>query len=167
MESDKIKKINSLQSQIESILFVSAKPVSFRKIMEALNIEQLQAEEAVRALQEEYNRYGRGIRIVCGDKEAEMASAPENKFAVEEMKKAEIQEELSQAAMETIAVVLYKGPIGKEEIEEIRGVNCRFILRNLLTRGLIEKEREGDSPKYTISLDLLKKLGIEKREKIN
>lgn len=153
-----------IKSKIETILFISAKPVSFAKMAEILAVEKDAVLEVVSKLQIEYNKDGRGFRIVASDKEAEMVSAPENKKIAEMLQKGEIQEELSRAALEVLAVICYKGPASKSQIEEIRGVNCSFTLRNLLMRGLIEKA--GKDGKYKASLDLLKKLGIENIESL-
>jgi len=153
-----------LKSKIETILFISAKPVSFKKIAEILGVDNNAVKEVVEQLQNEYNKDSRGFRIIFNENEAEMVSAPENKNIVEKMQKTEIQGELSRAAMEVLAIVAYKGPISKFQAEEIRGVNCSYTFRNLLMRGLIEKagkDKDG-SVLYKISLDLLKKFGVEK-----
>lgn len=125
---------------------------------EVLDIEEEKIIGEVEKLQEEYKKDNRGFRIISDDKEAEMVSAPENKEIAQSLFRSDVQEELSRAALETLAVIIYKGPINKTGIEEIRGVNCSFTLRSLMVRGLVEKSGKGE---YKISLELLKKFGIE------
>jgi segregation and condensation protein B len=75
-----------------------------------------------------------------------------------------MQESLSKAALEVLAVIAYRGPIARAEIEAIRGVNCSVTLRNLLMRALIErKENETDARGYlySISFQFLKSLGLQ------
>ena len=70
--------------------------------------------------------------------------------------------ELTRAALETLTIVVYRGPIGRAELEQIRGVNCAIILRNLLIRGLVTSEarKEKLETVYQVSLDFLKFLGL-------
>jgi segregation and condensation protein B len=83
--------------------------------------------------------------------------------------KSELQDSLSNAAMEVVSIVAYRGPVSKTEIEAIRGVNCAYTLRNLLLRGLIERSDNPNDSRgyvYSISFDFLKKLGIEDVKKL-
>ena len=72
---------------------------------------------------------------------------------------------LSSVALEVLAIIAYRGPITRSEIEEIRGANSSFILRNLAIRGLIERKENplnNRSYIYEVSLDLIKSLGLKK-----
>ena len=83
------------------------------------------------------------------------------------MQKEEFSRELGRAGSETLAVVLYRGPVSRREIDQIRGVNSGFILRALLIRGLIERTESvvGErSFTYKPSLKLFEHLGIRRRE---
>jgi segregation and condensation protein B len=82
---------------------------------------------------------------------------------IEKIVKDELSKDLSTASLETLAVVIYKGPVTRKEIEYIRGVNVSFSLRNLLLRGLIEKVSSKLDERiflYTPSIDALKYLGV-------
>jgi len=82
---------------------------------------------------------------------------------VHKLVKNDLEEDLSRATLEVLAVVAYRGPISRAQIEEVRGVNCSFTLRNLLMRGLVERvENPNDSRSYLykISFDFLKHLGL-------
>ncbi|MCK4891205.1 MAG: SMC-Scp complex subunit ScpB, partial [Candidatus Pacebacteria bacterium] len=110
---------------------------------------------------------GGGLRILIKDGKIQMVTAEENSEFVEKFLKADIEGELSRAALEVLSVVAYRGPIARSEIEEIRGVNCSFTLRHLMIRGLIERinnPKDARAYLYRISFDFLKKLGVEKVE---
>ena len=68
-----------------------------------------------------------------------LGTAPQMSATVETLTKEELMKDLGKAGLETISIILYKGPISRAEIDYIRGVQSNFILRNLLVRGLIEK----------------------------
>jgi segregation and condensation protein B len=71
--------------------------------------------------------------------------------------------------LETLAIISYKGPMTRPEIDNIRGVNSSFIIRNLLIRGLIERDldvKKSNAYVYKISFELLRKLGLEKIEQL-
>lgn len=158
-----------LSSRIESLLFVSGDPLTVAKIKRALG-EDVSEEEitlCIKALQKEYAH--RGVHILEKDGAVQMASSPHNAPLIESFVKSQLAEELTPAALETLACIAYKEPISKVEIDELRGVNSIFSLRSLLMRGLIEKTKmkgkEGDEHAviyYRTTLDFLKKLGIEK-----
>lgn len=88
---------------------------------------------------------------------------------VEDFAKEEFSEELTRAGLETLAIVAYKGPIKRSEIDYIRGVNSSFMVRNLLMRGLMERVRDPKDARayvYRISSDFLKFLGISSRAQL-
>jgi segregation and condensation protein B len=81
--------------------------------------------------------------------------------------KEELTEDLTPASSETLAIISYLGPISRAKIEYLRGVNSSLILRNLTMRGLIEKVSDDNRSSaflYRITFDLMKHLGIEKKE---
>ncbi len=153
---------------IESLLFVAGEPVEIRKIAKILNIENEKVLNILNELKEDYKNAQSALMILIQDDTAEMVVCPESDKIVEMFFKSERQENLTDAAAETLSIIAYRGPLTKTQIEEIRGVNCTFILRNLLIRGLIEREPnpEGESGSfiYKVSLNFLKHLGIEKVE---
>ena len=114
-------------------------------------------------LNEEYSEGIRGITLVAKDEMVQMVSNPDYNSHVESLVTEDLQEDLSKIALETLSIITYRGPITRAEIELIRGVNCIYILRNLLIRGLIEKARsEKDSRKsiYQVSFKFLRHLGV-------
>ncbi len=147
-----------LKSQIESVLFVSGDAVSIRRLKQlfpAAGEEEIRS--AVEALQEEYR--ARGVRVAAKDDRVQMVSAPEHAALVGLFVKSHLSEELTPAALETLACVAYREPIAKVEVDELRGVNSVFSLRSLMMRGLVEKTKDET---YRVTLDFLKKLGLER-----
>ncbi len=153
--------MTNLTSQLESLLFISGDPLGIAKIARVLggDIPEDRIMEAIRELQTEYGK--RGLRIVEKDGMVQMVSAPENAVLVGSLVKSHMTEELTPAALETLAAIAYREPISKAAIDELRGVNSIFSLRSLLMRGLIEKTKDHAMPHYRTTLDFLKKLGIE------
>jgi len=92
----------------------------------------------------------------------QLASHPDNAKLVQLFLKSDITGELTEPALETLTIIAYRGPMTKPEIEQIRGVNCSLILRNLLIRGLIEKieHKKVELPRYQVTHDFIRFLGI-------
>lgn len=152
-----------LPSVIESILFVSGGPVTLKKISHSLGISLDRVERVVDNLIQEYaqHRKNGGMSIVKHAQRIQMVSSPANSTHIEKFLKLEFQDNLSDASMETLAILVYRGPLTKSDIEHIRGVNCTLILRNLMIRGLIEKKKlkANNECLYQVSVQFLNSLG--------
>ena len=160
---------NKLVSVIESILFVSGEPTKKSKLVKILAIESESLEEALNFLSEKYQQPQSGLTLLSKGEEVQLVSKSENAEFIESLVKSELQDSLSNAAMEVVSIIAYRGPISKTEIEAIRGVNCAYTLRNLLLRGLIERNDNPNDSRgyvYAISFDFLKKLGVDSVKKL-
>lgn len=160
--------IQKLKSIIESILFISGEPIKISKIVKITGEKKPEVENAIMLLQNDYAN-NRGMIIIKKDDSLQLATAPENTEVISQLVKSEIQEGLSKAALEVLSIVAYRGPISRINIEAIRGVNCTFTLRNLMMRGLLEREdnpNDSRSYLYKISFDFLKKLGLDNVNKL-
>lgn len=156
-----------IKSILESLLFVSGEPMSFSKIGKVTGEQENAVKEKAEELAAEYKNRNGGLRVIVEDGKVQMVTAGENAEAVEKLLKIDIEGELSRPALETISIIAYRGPISRAEIEEIRGVNTSFTLRQLSIRGLIEKINNPNDARaylYKISFDFLRHLGIEKVE---
>lgn len=154
----------SLVSKIESLLFVSHKPLSVKKIALHVTTSPKEAEECLHILMQKYqDREDNGILLVRNADQFRFVSSPRNTFMVQEYLKEDISGELTRPAVETLSIIAYRGSIAKSELEQIRGINCSLILRNLLIRGLIEtKEDKARMEKmYHVSFDFLEHLGVQ------
>ncbi len=153
----------TLLSQIESILFVASKPLLVKDLAKAIQKNQAEVVEALENLKLKYNRDDSGIFILQIEDKYQMATNSENSKVVEQFVKNEAQGELTRPQLETLTVIAYRGPITRPELEQIRGVNCSIILRNLLIRGLIEEKEDENKflPVYSISFEALAHLGLK------
>lgn len=155
----------SLKSVIETILFVHGEPITIEKLAKVLKKKPEEVREALAALGGDYKE--RGIVMLEKDGAYQLGSNPDNARVVEDLVKGEFSEELSRAALETIAIIAYRGPLTRIDIEYVRGVNSSFILRNLMMRGLIERidnPKDARSYLYRISFDFLKHFGLTRVE---
>ena len=158
----------NLESKIESVLFFKNEPVSLAELSKLLNVPRENLQYAISNLQKEY--VNRGIVLVTDGEYVNFGTHPDTSSLIENLQKEEFSRELGRAGLETLAIVLYKGPVSRREIDHIRGVNSSFILRTLLIRGLIERADPstslgaGRSYSYKATLKLLEHLGITRRE---
>lgn len=150
-------------SQLESLLLVAYKPISFSEICKLLAVESNIVKDLVEKLQAYYQENNRGIRLTISNDKVQLVSASENSEVVKAFIKEEVSGEMTPAALETLTIVAYRQPIAKAELEQIRGVNCSLILRNLLIRGLVEAQfdKEKGTTLYSITNDFLKFLGLD------
>ncbi len=152
----------NLISQLEAILFVASKPLSLKALVNATSTQKEDVEQAVQVLCEKFNTETSGIHILESDGMFQMVTNPNAVQVVDAFIEKEIKSELTRAQLETLTVIAYRGPLTRPEIEQIRGVNCALILRNLLMRGLIDEKAESNDliPSYILSVDALRVLGI-------
>ena len=154
-----------LSAQIEAILFFKGEPLSVKKLAELLAVRTETIEEALNEL--ENKLAGGGLTLIRNQDEVMLATAAEAGELIESIKKEELSRDIGKAGLETLAIVLYKGPISRPDIDYIRGVNSSFILRNLLVRGLIERlpnPNDSRSYLYQPTFDLMSFLGLTRIE---
>lgn len=150
----------TLDSTIEAILFWKGEPVSKKELSRILKTDIKDIEEGITALR---NRLHFGITLLEKDEEVCLSTESEAGSIIQELTKEELSRELTKPQLETLSIILYKGPVKRSEIDYIRGVNSQFILRHLEMRGLIEKvQSENDlrAYEYKPTFELLSFLGI-------
>jgi len=150
-----------VEQQIEALLFYKGEPVSTKELSILLDVSE--EEVLSRAKNLEITLKTRGLRLGILEDTLELRTAGEMSDIILKLQKADLSRSLGKAGSETLAIILYKGPIARAEIDYIRGVNSTFILRNLLIRGLIEKvpnPRDQRSYLYKTTHELLAHLGI-------
>lgn len=152
----------NLKSAIESLLFVSGEPVKIAKLAKLCNAPKNEIAAEIEKLNEEYKQGNRGFAVVQKEDIVQLATNPENSEIVSQLVSGELDADLSRAALEVLSIVAYRGPATRAQIEAIRGVNCSYVLRSLLLRGLVERKDAADirGYLYEISFDFLKTLGI-------
>jgi segregation and condensation protein B len=163
-----MKEIKNTKSIIESLLFVAEKPVSIKELAEASGIMSSEIQKHLKEIAEDFKE--KGIRLIKKDENFHFATAPENSKEVSALLNEELRNELSPAAIEVLAIITYKQPITRGEIEEIRGVNSDYLVKNLLIRGLIcevgRKETVGKPVQYGTTLQFINFFGLHTDENI-
>jgi segregation and condensation protein B len=129
--------LEQLRSVIESLLFVAGRPLDFGELRRLLLVEERRLREATRSLAEDCEAQDRGLRVQLVGNTAQFVSAPENARFVAALLGLPTQVKLTTAALETLAVVAYRQPITRSQIEFIRGVNSDRALASLLQHGLV------------------------------
>lgn len=135
-----------LLSALESLLFVADAPVEAEELARVVNAPVEVVERQVRALGELYREQHRGLRIAERNGRFQMVSAPEAGELVEAFLNLDATTRLSAPALETLAIIAYRQPVTRAQIEAVRGVDCSGVLRSLLQRGLIEEIDRLDAP---------------------
>jgi segregation and condensation protein B len=153
-----------LSEKIEGLLFYKASPMKLSLLCKTLEVQNPELEEALKTLHTQLE--GRGVRLLRTDTEVQMVTAPELDPLIETVRKDEMKRDIGKAGAETLSIILYKGPISRSEIDRIRGVNSSFILRNLLIRGLIEREMVKNNALFSITPALLAHLGISNKTEL-
>ena len=135
----------SLKAQIESLLFVAGEPVATGRLAAVLQVEPGPVEEALAELEAEYQ--GRGFRLQRKGDRAQLVTAPETAEAVRTLLGLELSSKVSPAALETLAIVAYRQPVTRAEIEDIRGVQVSTnIVKTLLEREWVRVVGQRDVP---------------------
>lgn len=157
-----------LKSKIESVLFVANRPMSVKKLTEVTGATKDEVAAALDEIAAVRNVDGSGVRLLRNAGEAQLSTSPENSTMVQEYLKDETTGELSKPSLETLTIIAYRGPVSKAELEQIRGVNCSLILRNLLMRGLVEAEGEPYDPRtvFQVTMDFVRFLGVASVEEL-
>lgn len=150
-----------LHAKIESLLFFKGEPVSIKKIAEILSVKEGDVRDAILVLRDRLSNTG--LSIIESGSDIMLGTNKDASSFLEAMRKDELSRELTKSSLETLSIILYKNGATRAEIDYIRGVNSSFILRNLLIRGLIEKNIDiNDSRRYTYSptIETLQYMGV-------
>jgi segregation and condensation protein B len=155
-----------LKSVLESLLFVSGEPVAINRLVKICNTPKNEIEAALTEINEGYQKSDSGLFIVRKGGSLQLATNPKNSEYVVQMVSGELGGELSRSALETLSIIAYRGPVTRVQVEAIRGVNCSYVIRSLLMKGLVERKEASDirGYLYEISFDFLKSLGISGAE---
>lgn len=128
-----------MKSVIESLMFVYSDPISLYRFSTILETSQSEIRQCIHELMDEYKKDNRGFKIIEVNDKFRLGTIEENHDYIEEFCKNSPNRGLSNSALEVLAIVAYKQPVTRIEIEEIRGVRSASIIRNLVARDLIEK----------------------------
>jgi segregation and condensation protein B len=131
---------------LEAIIFATAKPVPLKNLAAAIGWDETKTELLLEELGREYKdeRHGFDLNFVAGG--YEFTTKPAMAPYLEAFQRPEVSSGLSQAALETLAIVAYRQPVTRVEIEDIRGVKSDSAINTLLERELIEEKGRQDAP---------------------
>lgn len=154
-----------LESRIEAVLFARSEPVGRGELARLLRTEAQALETALSTLKTSLG--GRGIALLDDGRDVELRTSPEASELIESLRKEELSRDIGKAGLETLAIVLYKGPSTRSQIDFIRGVNSSHILRVLSMRGLVRRKENPHDERsflYEPTTDLLATLNVTKRD---
>lgn len=136
--------MENLENVLESILFVAGEPVLMSDICFKFGLKQKEIDEAVEKLQKKYDNKS-GIRLLSFNKKLQFSTNPDYVDEVSAILNPIRERNLTKATLETIAIIAYKQPVTRMEIEEVRGVNSDYAMNILLDHKLIEVKGHKDS----------------------
>ena len=136
---------NELGHVIEAILFVAGEPVDVKELQRALEVTEDETYQAISALESDYSYHRRGICLKRFGQHIQLTTRAEYAPYVERLLQPIQRQSLSQSALETLAVVAYRQPVTKLEIEAVRGVKCDYSVQSLVHKGLIEEVGRKDA----------------------
>lgn len=139
-------KMNELQAAVEAILFAAGEPLEIDRIVEALEVEKEQVEEALSALKESLDEVDGGICLVKMDELYQLCTRQEYAQQVRAVLEIKKNAPLSNAAFEVLAVIAYNQPVTKAFIEQVRGVDCSGVIQTLILKGLVEERGRLELP---------------------
>lgn len=152
----------NLEQKIEAVLLFKNEPISYAELAKMLEVKVSEVKDSLAALSASYQ--DRGIVLIDDGEVVALGTHPNASELIEKIQKEELSRDLGRAGLETLSIILYRGPVSRREIDFIRGVNSGFIVRNLLIRGLIERAESASGERsysYKPTLELLRYLGIK------
>lgn len=156
--------MNRLSNVIQSILFLSGKPVEEAFIREKLDVSTKEMKAAVAELSEKFSGES-GIHLMHFNGKLQFATNPNYVHEVEAVLNPIKEKELTNAMLETLAIIAYKQPVTRLDVEEIRAVDCTYAVQNLTRLGLIEvvgrKETIGKPLLFATTDEFLKRFSID------
>ncbi len=154
-----------IKHKIESLLFVSSKPLSYKALAKFTGEPEVKIRQAAAELVND--RRESGVVILEANGSYQMATNSENSDLVKSFLNADLREKLTDATVEVLSIIAYRQPISKAEVEAIRGVNSQYSLRALLMRGLVEKipnPHDARGSLYQVTTEFLQHLGLNSIE---
>lgn len=164
-EFNELSRKSEIKSAIESMLFVSGEPLALRELSNNLGLKEKNVEEILNEMSNEYEDKNRGIRLISINGGYQLVTKSENSDFVQKLLKKNKKHSLSQASIESLAIIAYKQPITRIDIDEIRGVKSESAITRLIERGLIKDigrlEVPGRPILYGTTDEFLRQFGLQ------
>lgn len=159
-----------LPALVESLLFVAPSPTPVSRLVQILGVSEDAIETALAGIAEGYIQDNRGLRMLRKGDRVHLTTAPQAAACIERFLGLDLSARLSQAALETLAVIAYRQPLTRAEVEAIRGVGCDGVLRTLISRELVEPvgrlEQPGRPYQYGTTVQFLQYFGLESLDRL-
>lgn len=160
----------TLSGLLESLLFVAAEPVDPHHLARSLALSLEQIEQGLAQLAADLQRSGRGLRLQRFNGRVQLVTAPAAAGYIETFLNLDTTTRLSGPALETLAVIAYRQPVTRAQIEAVRGVDCAGVLRSLVQRGLVAEvgrlESVGRPILYSVTELFMQHFGLEAMEQL-
>ncbi len=154
-----------IKSIIEAILFIWSEPICIKELSRVLDISVKETHSIIEKMIQEFDNMSRGIQIIKVNEYYQFSTRPEHHSYIQKLVEPQKNKGLTQAALETLAIIAYNQPITKIQIEEIRGVKCDKAISTLQDRELIQVkgrlEQIGRPMIYGTTPTFLKTFGLE------
>lgn len=156
----------TIDAKVEAVLFVAGKAIQLHQLAEWCEVRVDDILPALDTLAQRLQTGG--LQLVRHGKDVELVTRKEAASFVRRAIKDEQQGELSRPSLEALAILAYRGPLTRPELEQIRGVQSALILRHLMVRGLVEirEEKRLGQPVYAVTVDFLKHVGLDRVESL-
>ena len=165
-QAEMFEDLDQLPSLLEALLFVADHPIDVSYLSRAVDVSQARVERALDELAEALRESGRGIRVQRGPAGVQLTSAPEAASFIERFLGLEANRRLSTAALETLAIIAYRQPITRGQVDQIRGVSSDGAIATLRSRDLIESAGHATGPGrpmlFRTSARFLEHFGLER-----
>src|SRR5436305_7683393 len=159
-----------LAAVIESLLFVSGRPLEQAELRKLLDVDDTTLSQSLQALAHTLEQHGRGIRLQRLGEQVQLVTAPENARYVAALLGLPMTAKLTSAALETLAVISYRQPVTRAQIEAIRGVNSDRALASLVQHGLVTEigraQTVGRPTLFSTTPEFLQQFGLTKLEQL-
>ncbi|KOC55604.1 segregation and condensation protein B [Clostridium botulinum] len=165
MEINEISMKNRHYGIIESLLFASGNPLDIKEIAHIIASSTEYTYNLLEDMKKNYNENSRGISLINMKEEYSLVTKPENSHYLQKLLKTNNRQALSRAALEALAIIVYKQPITRIEIDEIRGVKSDKAIQTLVEKEIIKeagrKKVPGRPIMYATTGEFLKYFGLE------
>src|SRR2546425_8812238 len=165
-----IQTITQIAAAIESLLFVSGRPLEYAELRKLLDIDDTSLINGLQELAHHLESQGRGIRLQRLGGQVQLVTAPENARYVAALLGLPMTAKLTTAALETLAVIAYRQPVTRAQIEAIRGVNSDRALASLIQHGMVTEigraQTVGRPALFATTPEFLQQFGLTRLDQL-
>lgn len=164
-EFEEVSRKAKIKSAVEAMLFASGEPLSLKDLSHNLEIQAKALEEMLKEMINDYEDENRGIKLIAINDGYQLVTKAENSDFIQKLLKKNRRQSLSQASIESLAIIAYKQPITRIDIDEIRGVKSESAIQKLVEKNLIKDigrlEVPGRPILYGTTDEFLRQFGLE------